>query len=203
MAVRPKSLIIDPSWQGRRVSLARFAHADAEPGRVYELERGVVQVVDVPGLPHGRIVRVIRAALERYAAAHPRAIDHLAGGQEGVLRMWRLQSERHPDVMVYLTPPPAEVEQPWDEWTPEIVIEVVSDSSRQRDYLTKAQEYLAVGIREYWVIDPRARSATIHIRRGDTWRKQKIGRSGAIRTALLPGFALRLADVFDVLRRRK
>lgn len=156
-------------------------------------------MVDAPGVPHERVRQSICDALVAYRIRHPGSIDLVSDGSGSVVRMWELESERHPDLTVYFSPPPTDSDQPWDEWTPDIVIEVVSTSSRKRDYQTKADAYLAAGVRQYWVIDPLTRSATIHIRRGDTWRKTKLGPRGVIRTALLPGFALRLAQVFAVL----
>lgn len=178
------------------MSLARFAYATGAEGRIYELERGVIVVVDVPGVPHERIARFIFDELAIYSRANPGQINLVSGGTGGVLRTWKLQTERHPDLMVYLNPPPTEAEQAWDEWTPDIVVEVVSPSSRQRDYTTKADDYLAAGVRQYWLIDPQARSATLHLRRGDMWRKERLTARGTIRTALLPGFVLPLRQVF-------
>ena len=37
---------------------------------------------------------------------------------------------------------------------PDWVIEVVSDSTRKRDYLIKLVEYDRAGVREYWIVDP-------------------------------------------------
>ena len=111
-----------------------------------------------------------------------------------------LESERHPDVTVYCSPPPTDDEQAWDDWTPDIVVEIASRSSRRRDYETKREDYLAAGVREYWVIDPLRRSATLFTRRGDAWRRTRSSARGALRTAHLPGFELRLSHVFSARR---
>lgn len=37
---------------------------------------------------------------------------------------------------------------------PDFVSEIVSESSRSLDYLTKLIKYKAAGVREYWIIDP-------------------------------------------------
>lgn len=182
------------------MSLAQFAHAVGEPGYTYELERGVVVVVDVPGVPHERVKQNVRDVLAAYRLRHADRINLVADGSGSVIRMWAIESERHPDLSIYLSPPPTDDEQPWDEWTPDIVIEVVSRTSRRRDYGTKAVDYLAAGIREYWVIDPLTRSATIHTRRGDTWRKKSLGARGFVRTTMLPEFELSLIDVFAALK---
>lgn len=36
---------------------------------------------------------------------------------------------------------------------PDWVIEIVSDSSRTRDYYTKLMKYSSAGVREYWIVD--------------------------------------------------
>jgi Uma2 family endonuclease len=182
------------------MSLARFARADGVPGHLYELEHGVVVVMNVPNLPHARVVSHIRHALLSYAERSPGQVDLVAGGMDSVLRLWEAASERHPDVTVYLSAPPSDDPQPWDEWTPEIVIEVVSHESRVRDYSIKPAGYLAAGVREYWIIDPLRASATVHRRRGDRWKTQRYARTGTIRTALLPGFVLRVTQLLAAAR---
>lgn len=38
---------------------------------------------------------------------------------------------------------------------PDFCIEIVSDSSRKRDYGLKVQKYMNAGVREYWIVDPK------------------------------------------------
>ena len=38
---------------------------------------------------------------------------------------------------------------------PDFCIEIVSDSSRKRDYGIKMQKYMNAGVREYWIVDPK------------------------------------------------
>ncbi len=202
MSVAPKikARQIGPQHDGRRMSLSDFADAVAAPGHVYELERGVVVVTQIPDVQHELIVQAIREALSAYKREHPGAIHLVSGAGGSVLRMWKLQSERHPDVTLYLTPPPSTQAQAWNDWTPELVVEVVAKRSRKRDYDAKPAEYLAAGVREYWIIDPQQRSATIHVRRGDTWAVSELSARGTLRTSLLPGFELRLKDVLSALK---
>lgn len=37
---------------------------------------------------------------------------------------------------------------------PDWIIEIVSQSSKPRDYMTKLFKYRAAGVREYWIVDP-------------------------------------------------
>lgn len=190
---------IGPESDGRRMTLDEFARVEGQPGYIYELEKGVVVVVDVPGVPHMLLRLRIRNPLVSYQAAHPERVYAVADASDSALRMPEMQSERHPDVAVYLTPPPDSDAQPWEYWIPDIVVEIVSDSSVDRDYRVKPDEYLKAGVRRYWIIDPRDRTATVFTRRADQWQQQKLDATGVLKADLLPGFELKLAEVFAVL----
>ena len=45
---------------------------------------------------------------------------------------------------------------------PDLVVEVVSPSSRSRDYLVKLNKYYYAGVREYWVIDEKRRTVSVY-----------------------------------------
>ena len=63
-----------------------------------------------------------------------------------------------PDVFVALGVPPRQRSsfQVWEEGQPpDFVLEVASRSSEDRDRLDKPGDYASIGVREYWVLDPR------------------------------------------------
>lgn len=76
---------------------------------------------------------------------------------------------------------------------PTIIVEFVSASKRDqhRDYVVKRREYLALGVKEYWVID-RFRGEMSVFR---VTAQLIVKRADEYATALLPGFVLQ----FDVL----
>jgi len=78
---------------------------------------------------------------------------------------------------------------------PTIVVEFVSEGRRnqERDYEEKRKEYLALGVREYWIIDRFQRVLTVHSRRGGKTKKQVVRENQVYRTVHLPGFELLLA----------
>lgn len=197
-----QSLIqIGPADHGRRISLADFDLAEPLEGRTYELGRGVVTVVDVPNTRHLAQVRLIQKLLTAYDLAHPGRIHTIAGGGECKILVPSAESERHPDVAVYKTPPPEE--DVWSTWVPEIVIEVVSPGSEQRDYVEKPEEYLAFGSAEYWVFDAdrsEAGELLVHRRRAGRWATTILRPPAVLRTRQLPGLGLDVAAVFATAR---
>jgi Uma2 family endonuclease len=190
---------IGPEHHGTNMSLDEFARVEGRPGHRYELQQGVIQVVDVPGLPHGLVVQAIRNQLCSYQIDRPEKVYYIAAGSDAALRMPQLQSERHPDITVYLTRPPVADDHPWEHWAPDLVVEVVSSSSEERDYVVKRDEYLKAGVRLYWIVDPQQRTALVLTRRGDTWREERLTKASVLATALLPGLEIKLAEVFAVL----
>ena len=48
---------------------------------------------------------------------------------------------------------------------PDMVVEVLSYSTRKKDLTVKKDTYEAQGVREYWIIDPRAKSVSVYLLR--------------------------------------
>ena len=58
-----------------------------------------------------------------------------------------------PDLMVFCNR---------DDKIPEIVFEILSPSTRHRDLGIKLVKYEQMGVKEYWIIDPKTKSITVH-----------------------------------------
>src|SRR5437868_5967127 len=129
----PKTAIkIGPQDHGRRLSLADFEHAEVQEGYLYELSRGVITVSDVPGRKHLAQVLAARHQFSIYEVLFPKRLYGVMTGDQCKILLNQLDSERHPDLSIYKTPPP-ETDEFWQDWILEIVIEVVSLSSAHRD----------------------------------------------------------------------
>jgi Uma2 family endonuclease len=185
---------IGPANDGERMTLEEFCEADFEEGWLYELARGVVVVTEVSGINHGRSVGRWARLFVLYEEAHPGVINYRAGGMECRLRLPGMQSDRHPDQAVYLLPPPPG-RRPWTRWVPEIVVEILSDGSEERDLVEKREEYLRAGVTEYWILDPFARRLLVLQRAGDIWHELSIPAGETYRTHLLPGLEVRADEL--------
>jgi Uma2 family endonuclease len=80
---------------------------------------------------------------------------------------------------------------------PTIAVEFVSAGrrNRQRDYVAKRREYLAAGIREYWIFDRFQRTLTVVVNQPASPRERVIPENEVYKTRLLPGFELPVARV--------
>jgi Uma2 family endonuclease len=195
MATVTSTMRIGPADHGRLMTLEEFQEAEEEQGYRYELARGVLEVTQVPNDPHGVVVWNLLAAIAIYARAHPGVIYRAGGGSE--FRVWlpAMVSGRNPDVAVTLRMSPRD----WrGRRPPSLAFEVVSEGreAHERDYVIKRAEYLAYGLREYWIVDLQTRVVTVLIRDGDIWVEQVYRDEQQAVSLVLPGLAIRLPDLW-------
>ena len=94
------------------------------------------------------------------------------------------------------------------EGAPDLVMEIVSPDSLARDWREKYLEYEAVGVREYWVIEPMAERVEAYALGEDKRYARIEEKDDAVHSLVLPGFYLKpawlwqdpLPKVVDVLR---
>jgi Uma2 family endonuclease len=86
---------------------------------------------------------------------------------------------------------------------PTIAVEFVSAGrrSQQRDYVDTLKEYMAAGIREYWIIDRFRRTLTVIHNRPKRPRQQVVREKEKYESPLLPGFVVPLAKLLEVADR--
>ena len=84
--------------------------------------------------------------------------------------------------------------------TPSIVVEFVSRgrTNLQRDYETKRDEYLAVGVQDYWIFDRFDRTLTVWMPGKSRPRRRTIKEGQVHRTPLLPGFEVPLDRLLEL-----
>lgn len=195
MATVAPPIHISLADNGRRMTLEDFQGADFEEGYRYELARGILEVIYVPDDPHGFIVFHFSCAVGDYHRRHPGRILRFGGGAEFRLWLPGMISGRNPDYAVVLRGTP---KNPRGQRPPSLVVEVVSEGTeaRQRDYMTKKEEYLAYGLLEYWIIDPGQRRVTVLTRDGNVWAEAVFGDGQSASGLVLPGFAVPVADLW-------
>jgi Uma2 family endonuclease len=87
--------------------------------------------------------------------------------------------------------------------TPTIIVEFVSPGKRnwKRDYEEKRDEYLAIKVGEYWVIDRFQHTLTVFRKQGGRVRTQVVPATQNYTTDLLPGVVLPLAELLALADR--
>jgi Uma2 family endonuclease len=159
-----------------------------------ELIRGEVVRMPPPGDRHGEVC--INAAF--LLKAYTKSIGHgtVIGNDAGILTRRDPDSVRGVDVAVFLKPswqgehaPTGYTSEP-----PDLVVEVRSPQQNWTEELDKVVEYLTMGAKLVWIIDPQVQRVTVFGRDREpmTFAPENELDGGEV----LPGFRCRVAEFF-------
>jgi Uma2 family endonuclease len=80
---------------------------------------------------------------------------------------------------------------------PDLIIEILSPSTRQYDLSTKRALYARFGVPEYWIVDPIVRSVTVLTLASEAYEALPLLAGGAIESRVLPDLKLTLEQIFE------
>jgi len=153
----------DASFSPRAMTLDEWAEMDEDEEG--ELVDGRLEEEEVPTNAHELVVSWLLRALGEWIV--PRGGFVL--GSETKLAIASRRG-RKPDALVYLpgTRRPR-LEASISKTPPDIVIEVITATPRdnRRDRVEKKRDYASLGVRQYWLVDPHARTLEVLALGGD------------------------------------
>ncbi len=163
----------------------------------YELIEGVLYIVPPPKNEHDEIIAFLSRSLILYLAEnddpgrvfHPRASIHVED-------IWGTYLE--PDMMYVSN----DLREKMGErrTSADIVFECLSESTGVYDRTTKADTYLALGVKELWLIDSDGES--IEIRNADVqegglfWQKRRYAKGETVESKVLADWKVVVSEVF-------
>jgi len=98
-----------------------------------------------------------------------------------------------PDLAYYRAERSAAIRETWLEGPPDLVVEVLSPSTADRDVGTKFVQYEEHGVREYWILDPESLAHRFYRRHGNGEFVEFASGEETIASEVVPGFVLRRA----------
>jgi Uma2 family endonuclease len=166
-----------------------------DDGQRHELIDGEHYVSPSPLMRHQRIILRLAAAISNHLEVHPT-------GEVFVAPFTTILSKHdvvEPDLL-YVSNQRRHVldKGDWVRGAPDLVVEVLSPSTRRRDETIKREAYERTGVDEYWLVDPEQDAVTIHRRQDDTFvRVAELTRADGdvLSTPLMPGLELALAKI--------
>jgi Uma2 family endonuclease len=190
----------DPAWDRAREFPVRIPCTEEEyltldENILLEYADGFLEVLPMPTTEHQRIVAFLYRTLFAWVTAQGLG-EVLFAPLKVRLRTGKF---REPDVLFLRTEHAHRAgNQFWER--PDIVMEIVSESNRRHDLVTKRDEYARAGIPEYWIVDPEEESITIFVLRP---RRKTYVEHGTFRkgeraeSKLLPDFGIDVTGVFS------
>ena len=196
-AVKPAKRCYGPSANGVQMTPREFDRADFERGWQYELVNGVLIVSPTQDLSERDANEHLGSWLRNYREGHPQGqtLDFTVFDHDIETGDNRRRADRA--IWTSLGRLPCKND------TPTIVVEFVSGTRRDciRDDETKRDEYLAVGVREYWVFDRFARTLTVWTIKNGRKHKRVLRDDQTYSTPRLPGFVLAIGRLIELANR--
>lgn len=159
----------------------------------YELIEGRLYMVPAPTLDHQRAVRELEHALHRFVFTHHLGEVFFAPCE---VRLSELDTVQ-PDIFFVSMARRSILGEKQVEGTPDLIVEVVSPSTEQWDRVVKRKLYAQYGVREYWLVDLKARQAEVLTLKGEDYERAGLYDEGeTLRSPLLPGLEIELSQVF-------
>lgn len=114
------------------------------------------------------------------------------------------KAEEHPENVNFVVQPdlmvvcdPHKVDRRGVHGAPELVIEILSDTTRRVDRLTKFTLYQQAGVQEYWIVDPAARVVLVHtLEEGSYHSPAAYNSTASIPVGILEDCSIDLSTVF-------
>ena len=163
-----------------------------DDGKRYEIIEGVLYEIPGPTAQHVtalvNLITLLISILQRLGGRwYPAPFDLFVPGADPV----------QPDLLVILADGKARVVNRGVERAPDLVVEILRPSTRGRDVLTKRALYARAGVREYWIVDPIARTIPILVLDGDAFHEHATALGDdPVSSPLLPGVSFPAAAVF-------
>jgi Uma2 family endonuclease len=168
-----------------------------DDGQRYEVIRGVLYVAASPTFPHQFAHTKLFLRLGNFV--EERGLGLLLSAPFDVILPEGIATPVEPDMLfIRKDDLPA-----WDaknfEGVPDLVVEILSPSSRAYDRKIKLAAYRDAGVPEFWLVDPRFREVVLYGFGEDGKRYVELARGGIedeVRSRVLPDFRVQVADLF-------
>jgi Uma2 family endonuclease len=108
------------------------------------------------------------------------------------------RNDYEPDIVFFDAAKAANFEKGhWKYPPPDLVVEVLSDSTEHRDRGIKFQDYAAHGVQEYWIIDPAEESVEQYFLADGAYKLHLKSNQGPIESRAVRGFKIDIRAIFD------
>jgi len=166
-----------------------------EDGLRHELIDGEHYVTPAPTLRHQRVSRRLTVALDRFIERHDSGELFYAPCDV----VFSPVNVVEPDLVFVAREHLGLLTESNIQGAPDLVVEILSPSTRKVDEDVKRQLYDRMGVREYWLADPLRDTIRVYRRTGEDFLLAAELSSGAaevLTTPLLPGLEIPLARIF-------
>ncbi|HGE71931.1 TPA: Uma2 family endonuclease [Candidatus Poribacteria bacterium] len=164
-----------------------------ETNRIIELSEGRLIITPSPTEKHQRISLNLLLQIANYVKTHK--LGEVRHSPLDV-RLYR-GVIREPDIVFMSNEHRDRItEKYWG--VPDLIVEILSESTEKEDRVTKFFEYLKAGVSEYWIVDPFRQTIEVFVLENETYVTfGKWGIGETAKSKLLDGLEVNVKEVID------
>lgn len=159
----------------------------------YELIEGELLMTPAPGTQHQTVLRRLFKVLEAFVSTRDLGqvwfapLDVILSDEDVV----------QPDLLYVARDRLGIVTERGLRAAPDLVVEVLSEGTRERDRVVKRKLYAKYGVREYWLVDPDGRTVEVLTLGQEGYETSRVFPEGtAVESLLLPGLRAEVTPLF-------
>ena len=196
--IRDKAL--DYQYGGKKVSYEEFMIINEKSTLRMELINGEIYLLASPSIGHQEILGRLYLLFNEYFKGKECRVFLAPFDVHLKKKEMKTPDVVQPDVLVACDLEGNINEKGRYMGTPSLVIEILSDSTRNKDMIDKLNSYMLSEVKEYWIVDPKQESIIIYsfqsndIDRLEAFEKGKIARS-----RLFEGLSIDVNELFNEL----
>jgi len=166
-----------------------------EDGKRHELIEGEHYMSPAPKTKHQRVITNLMRLISVFV--HNNKLGQVFAAPTDVVFSESAMTE--PDLIFVSRAKENIIGEDYIDGTPDLLVEILSPSSTNRDHKIKFHLYEKHGVREYWIVSPEAENVQVFILREGKF--ELLGNfSGAqeIQSRVLVGFTCKASEVFEI-----
>ncbi|MBI2183192.1 MAG: Uma2 family endonuclease [Deltaproteobacteria bacterium] len=167
-----------------------------DDGKRHEIIEGDHYMTPAPKTKHQRISGNLATAMITVSKQHKLGLV-LTAPCDVVLSD---ENVVQPDLLFVATARAAVVTDDNIQGAPDLIVEILSESSRKKDEVTKRKLYERFGVQEYWIVDPELEIVKIFkLTQQGYGRASELSKetNDVLTTELLPGFDCAVSEIFE------
>jgi prevent-host-death family protein len=196
--VREKAL--DYQYGGKKVSYEEFMEISEKSTLRMELINGEIYLLSSPNIGHQEILGRLHLLFTEYFKGKKCRVFLAPFDVHLKKKDMKTPDVVQPDVLVACDLENNVTEKGRYMGTPGLVIEILSDSTRNKDMIDKLNSYMLSKVKEYWVVDPKQETIIIYSFENNDIDRIKLFERGSIaHSQLFEGLSADIDNLFNEL----
>ena len=196
--VREKAL--DYQYGGKKVSYEEFMEINEKSTLRMELINGEIYLLPSPNIVHQEILGRLYLLFNRYFKDKKCRVFLAPFDVHLNKKDMNTPDVVQPDLLVACDLENNVTEKGRYMGTPDLVVEILSDSTRNKDMIDKLNSYMLSRVKEYWVVDPKQETIIIYsFENNEIDRIRAFERGSVARSMIFDGLSAEIDILFSDL----